>query len=42
VRGKQAVSMALYLKTIGWNIIKAGQAHARRGIAARQMKPQAA
>ena len=42
VRGKNAVNMALYLKTIGWNIIKAGQTHARRGIAARKMELQAA
>lgn len=42
VRGKKAVSMALYLKTIGWNIIKAGQTYAQRGIAARKMELQAA
>ena len=42
VRGKRAVSMALYLKTIGWNILKAGQTYARRGIAARKMELQAA
>ena len=42
VRGKRAVSMALYLKTIGWNILKAGQTYAQRGIAARKMDLQAA
>ena len=42
VRGKEAVTMALYLKTIGWNLLKAGQTCARRGIAARQMEPQTA
>ena len=42
VRGKEAVTMALYLKTIGWNLLKAGQTYARRGIAARQMEPQTA
>ena len=42
VRGKRAVSMALYLKTIGWNILKAGQTYAQRGIAARKMELQAA
>ena len=42
VRGKRAVRMALYLKTIGWNILKAGQTYAQRGIAARKMELQAA
>lgn len=42
VRGKQAVSMALYLKTIGWNLLKAGETYARRGIASRKMELQAA
>ena len=42
VRGKEAVTMALYLKTIGWNLLKAGQTYARRGIAARQMELQTA
>ena len=42
VRGKKAVTMALYLKTLGWNIIKAGQTRAQRGIAARKMELQAA
>ncbi len=42
VRGSKAVSMALYLKTIGWNIRKAGQTYAQRGIAARKMELQAA
>lgn len=42
VRGEKAVSMALYLKTIGWNIIKAGETYARRGIATRKMALQAA
>ena len=42
VRGRKAVGMALYLKTIGWNILKAGQTYAQRGIAARKMELQAA
>ena len=42
VRGSKAVTMALYLKTIGWNLLKAGQTYAQRGIAARQMEPQTA
>jgi hypothetical protein len=42
VRGKGAVRMALYLKTVGWNLLKAGQAYAQRGIAARKMELQAA
>ena len=28
--GKKAVTMALYLKTIGWNLLKAGQTYASR------------
>lgn len=39
--GSKAVGMSLYLKTIGWNIIKSGRAYVRRGIAARKMEPQA-
>ena len=42
VRGQRGVSMALYLKTVEWNIIKAGWHDARRGIAARKMELQAA
>lgn len=42
VRGKKSVTMALYLKTIGWNILKAGQTYAQRGIAARKIELQAA
>ena len=42
VRGEKAVRMALYLKTIGWNLIKAGHTYARRGIAARKMELQPA
>ena len=42
VRGKKTVSMALYLKTIGWNILKSGQTYAQRGTAARKLELQAA
>jgi hypothetical protein len=42
VRGQPAVNMALYLKTVGWNIIKAGWCYAQRGIAARKMELQTA
>ena len=42
VRGKRAVTMALYLKTVGWNVLKAGATYAQRGIAARKREFQPA
>ena len=42
VRGKRAVTMALYLKTVGWNVLKAGATYAQRGIAARKRELQPA
>ncbi len=42
VRGKRAVTMALYWKAVGWNVLQAGASYAQRGIAARKREFQPA
>lgn len=40
VRGKESVSMAIYLKVTGWNILQAGRSYARKARSARKAARQ--